>query len=369
MLKLILLTGMIVSTLYGQQKLSVHGYLTQAYAVSSKYSIFGIPKEGTSDYRNLALQFRYEATDNSNFVIQLSHKRIGVSPVMKIEPDIKLDWAFFEYKFSGDFSIKLGKIQLPFGIYNEIRDVGILLPFYQVPYTPYGESNYMSETVDGFKISYEFFLSPDWIQSIDLYYGQWEWLEWFIIPIPFEQTVLDHAKMTNAYGAQTWSTTPVEGLRFGLGGYLGKINGGITFAPNGWLGSEKIYTGLASLDFTRDSYFLRTEYARFHLENNDISANSIYFQTGITLIEPLSLNTQASLYQILNAPSFVHNQKVDINYFKDFAVGLKYDFRYNIVLKGEFHWNKSFVVEKPIYDIADKPYSTNYFILSFSTSF
>lgn len=121
-----------MAPVFGQTGLSVHGYLTQGFAISTDHQVHGISTEGTSDYRNLALQFRYDVDDQQNFIIQFSHERLGLSPIMQLEPDVELDWAYYEYKFNDIYSIKVGKIQMPFGIYNEFRDVGTLLPFYRI---------------------------------------------------------------------------------------------------------------------------------------------------------------------------------------------------------------------------------------------
>ena len=51
-------------------RLSVHGYVNQAYAVSDEHPIFGIPTEGTTEYRDVALQLRYDHDRRNNAVVQ-----------------------------------------------------------------------------------------------------------------------------------------------------------------------------------------------------------------------------------------------------------------------------------------------------------
>ena len=134
-------------------KLSIHGYLTQGYAVSDSAHVEGIPKEGTTDYRRAALLMRYATTSSDNFVIQLAHRRLGNSPSMQFEPDVKVDWAYYEHTFSGPSTrLRVGKSPIPFGIYNEVRYVGTQLPFYRAPYAMYHEGIYTAETVDGVSV-------------------------------------------------------------------------------------------------------------------------------------------------------------------------------------------------------------------------
>src|SRR4029078_364973 len=76
---LVIFWGSIAVAQDNDSSLSVHGFLTQAYASSNGNTLFGIPDDGTSDYRNAALQFRYKLTDHNSIVIQLSHERLGDS--------------------------------------------------------------------------------------------------------------------------------------------------------------------------------------------------------------------------------------------------------------------------------------------------
>ena len=100
-------------------KLSIHGYVSQAWATSEDHQIFGIPTDGTTDYRDLALQLRYDQSRENVFVVQLRHQRLGESPQAASMDDVTLDWAFYQRRFTDRFSLKVGRIPLPLGIFNE----------------------------------------------------------------------------------------------------------------------------------------------------------------------------------------------------------------------------------------------------------
>ena len=133
----------------GQSKLRVFGHLTQGFAISDEHQIFGIPTSGSSDYRNLALQFRYDIDPKNNLIVQIAHKRLGKHPAQSEADDVELDWGFFEHHFSPEIFLKFGKVQMPLGIYNELRDVSVLLPFYRAPSSVYSESRASGEYVNG----------------------------------------------------------------------------------------------------------------------------------------------------------------------------------------------------------------------------
>jgi hypothetical protein len=90
-------------------KISVHGYVSQAYAVSEDHPIFGIPTGGTTDYRDIALQFRYDPNRKNAVVVQFRHERFGELRMDDAE-NVELDWAFYQHNFSDRLSLKAGRI-------------------------------------------------------------------------------------------------------------------------------------------------------------------------------------------------------------------------------------------------------------------
>ncbi len=356
-----------------QSKLNIHGYFSQAFAISQGHQIFGIPEQGTSDYRTMALQFRYDADDQNLIIMQISHERMGKSPIMVLEEGLKLDWAIYQHSFSNGLSFKVGKIQIPFGIFNEIRDVGTLLPFYRVPYASYGEGNYMSETINGISVSYSFFSESGWKIDFTSYLGEWKWIEWAARENPFTQklTVLvETPQIRNVFGGQWWFNTPVDGLRLGLAGYHGDISGGLSFSEETGIGKENINVFHFSVDYEQTDFFIRSEHTRYFLKENDIFAFSLYGQAGYNIFKGMWLNVQAGTYKAINVPIPLLNIRSDIDYYEDFALGLNYFFSAQLALKLETHWNKSLIVEEKMINFGkDKPFGTNYMILSLSTSF
>jgi hypothetical protein len=362
-----------------QTKLNVHGYLTQAFAISDGHQILGIPSTGTSDYRTLALQFRFDLDEASNFVIQLSHKKTGKSPLAVLEKDIALDWAFFQHKFSNQYSIKVGKIQIPFGIYNEVRDVGVLLPFYGLPYAPYGEGGYMSETVDGLSIT---FMSEDfspWNFEFSIYAGHWSWSEWFntenIFSGALEQQV-GIAQIEKGVGGQFVLNTPVDGLRLIAAGQFGRVVDGLSFSENGILGPKNFYDGLLAIDADFEKCFFRSEFLFLALDKTDVQVNAGYAQAGYYFSESFSLNIQGEMFRVnyLTLPPILSKitgkSSFSFDFDIDYAIGFKYNFSSNYTLKLEGHWNKGYLVEEiALSPFQEKAAKTLYSILSLSTSF
>ena len=82
-------------------KLSVHGFLSQAYAtanLSESTAPFvitptldelslGIPDGGTSAYRTMAIQFRYDISTKDVMIVQFSSRALGDSPILEVEDE------------------------------------------------------------------------------------------------------------------------------------------------------------------------------------------------------------------------------------------------------------------------------------------
>lgn len=360
-------------------QLSVHGYLNQAYAISDGNQIFGITGEGTSDYRNLALQFRYDIQDQSNFVIQFSHKRVGKNPLMETEPDVKLDWAYFQYQFNDQFYARVGKIQFPLGNYNEYREVGILLPFYSVPFSPYGEGNYMSETLDGLLFLYRIELTPAWAFDFNVYAGNWIWQEWIRYNYPGFGLVneIGSIRVNTGFGGQIHVETPIVGAEFKIGGQYGEPEGGLSFKKGGYFGKPmKFYDYFFAFKYESKYFFYGLDAADVKFFDIQMSVLMFNNQAGFHVYNELDLNVQyefIKMYDVFIPVDLVNllgklNKTIDYN--EDFAIGLKYKLSSNLVFKIETHWNKGYFAEDiAINHLIDEPVKTQYMILSVATSF
>jgi hypothetical protein len=129
------LSGLLAMTpLYGNdQLLSVHGFASQGFLKSSHNNYFGESTDGSFDLTELGLNARYTVMPSLDVAAQVVSRRAGEL----YDGDPRLDYAFFDYRFrstgSGVAGVRAGRVKVPFGFYNETRDVpatrpGILLP-------------------------------------------------------------------------------------------------------------------------------------------------------------------------------------------------------------------------------------------------
>lgn len=378
-------------------RLTVHGFLTQAYAVSNfaeggPFSptpdeiILGIPEDGTWDYRNLALQFRYEITPKDIVIVQFSSRSLGDSPIGDVEDEIELDWAFYERRLTDQASIKIGRVQIPLGIYNEIRDVGTVLPFYRPSFAFYREGAFTSETIDGVVLAHTFGAESDWALDADVYFGEFTLQEFDA----FGGEGVLIARAEDVYGLQLWLSTPVSGLRFGLGGHKRDVTEGgpAVVRPPGVTDQFDDY--YLSIDLTRDRFLFQTEVRRFSADPNQFffggTFDLYYAQAGFNITDKFRVYALAEYTDIsadredtLPNIGIPFTEDLDFTNLEAYGVALNYQFTPNLVLKAEHHFgiDVEFFTLAPVFTPTGPALQPSYIqwsngdysILSFSTSF
>lgn len=313
----------------------------------------GIPEEGTTDYRNVALQFRYEYSSKGAFVIQFSDERLGSqSPVQPFIDGVQLNWVFYERHLFDGTTVKAGKFPVPLGIYNEILHVGTILPFYRPAFNLYGDGGFTSETISGAGLYQTIPLGSSWSLEADLYAGEW----------PFFQqaygTVI-RSQSKDVWGGQLWLYTPIEGLRLGLGGFRSTDSN--LFPPHAPTDKGPDKNWYVSLDGRFDRFILQSEYRRTW--TLDYDWYDYYVLAGVKVIRDLTVLGQAEHLHV-EFPGVP-----PLTYSIDYTFGLRYAFDSNLVLKAEQHLQKGFYSDIPIPDYLGDPVKQNYYIISLAVSF
>lgn len=352
-----------------QDRLSVHGFLTQAFGITDGPQYLGIPARGTTDYRTAALQFRYDMTDRDAFVLQVSHERYGLSPLNNFRSDVALDWAFYQRRVGDHTMVRVGKIKMPFGIYNEIRDVGTLLPLYRPPLSHYGELAYSSETLNGVAVGHRLPLGDRWAVSVDGFVGGWEYLQ-------FDLETM--AQVDRGTGLQAWVETPVTGLRAGVGGRWFSASN-IAMTPPDQRDKLEIWQG--SLDGQFQRFMVRAEGYTGTFRDATYQSytgwfRGAYAQFGLHLTRQLTVIGQADIMRIgielpnPQPPLPAGPLTTDWTADRDIALAVRYAASPHLVLKLEGHRYRGYTVETRTPDpFMDPPVRLHYALFSVSTSF
>jgi hypothetical protein len=357
--------GMMPVTVAAQaNNLTVHGYVTQGYASSQENPLYGISEKGTADYRAMALQFRYATSPTDALVFQLSHRRLGASLIQEIEPDIGLDWGFFQTQLAGS-NIRVGKVPMPRGFYNEVRDVGTIFPFYRASKAFYSEG---VETIDGLSVGRSFEMGGFSVDAA-AYAGEFDVVVELVTTSGLE---VINSRVKKTKGAHVTVNTPVTGLRFN-GDYLD----GRSTSNGKW----PLWT--VGADFSQDRFFVRGEYEVVHTKDADGADNTEYLawygQAGIGITEKLWANWQyefnsITAFGVLPSPP-LPSPDVTYDNIKDNAFGLSYKVTPRMVVKGEYHTFNGYQLDQatpPVNPANGQPLppgKAKYFILSLAAAF
>ncbi len=307
-------------------RLSVHGSINMAYGKSDGLPAFGIDKDGTSSYRAVALQFGYQIDDNDRVVTQFLHRRNGNSPLNTVEPDFAPIWAFYEHKFDNGVKVKLGRTPLPRGLFNEVRFVGTLLPFYRVGRAVYGET---LEQLDGVVVSKPFDLGGYRLET-HAFAGGFDLRAQLVGP---SGASVFTQRMENSVGTQLWLHTPVDGLK--VGGYAHSYLGTPHYTRPDSLRGDRSTTWMLSGEYAKPRAFVRGEYTQF-LQSGDRNYLGWYAQAGVKPVEKL---TVAAEYQEANfrveLPAPI--PAVEVPMSKELTIGLTWHRSANVSFKLEGH--------------------------------
>jgi hypothetical protein len=339
------------------ERLSVHGHLTQAFGMSERNQYLGIPETGTADYRAAALLFRYAATDDDHIVLQFSHERFGRSPIVPEGAELEVDWVFYQRDFGSATSLRVGKVPLPTGIFNEIRDVGTLLPFYRPPNVVYLEKGYTTEALNGVVVSHTFADGSPWSVGVDAYFGNWKYLQ-------YEGS---EAEANKAFGGRVWVNTPVPGVRVGGGVQRFEASNIAAADPDA---TDDFFVWHTAVDADVGPLVVRGEFveAQFFQDFGG-HYRGYYAQVGVRATPKLMVMGQAERSD-LRFPLFVPQLLiVETEFDRDLAAGISYAFLPTLVVKAEHHWYRGYNTEDPQADIMGPPAKTMYTLLSVSVSY
>ena len=337
-------------------KVSVHGYLTQGWGKSTGVAFYGLNGDASTDFRYAALQLRYVPTARDQFVVQLNHRRLGQSPITDFESDVNLNWAFYQRSFGEGTTVKVGRIPIPRGIYNDLRSVGVSLPMYRPPVVFYDEGAYYSETIDGATVSRTFFESSPWSLEANGYVGGWRSLAYDTWS---EEYSIDRIRAENALGTQLWLNTPIEGVRVGVAAQRHNDH-----YSDGSL--EKVQEWHTSLDATRERWFLRAEGQLQNWVDSD-KLYVGYVQLNIKPTERIAITGEVQRSRDTDVRYGEGSLPSSFEWHREDGVGVSYSFSPSLVFKVEHHWDRGIQVEQPASPMT--PPKFRYVIASLSASF
>lgn len=317
---------------------------------------------------------------------------------------VELDLAGAQWTPNRTFSLRLGRILSPLGIYTEVYRVGTLRPFGMLPTSIYANAGFINQSYDGGEIAVSFETDGGWRGRVAAIGGR------AIIPqdgavsrvveaaLMYPMNTLNsRVVMDLMMGAHFSLETPVEGLSFayGIAGSLPKYTdliGDETIAQN-W--NNVVMIGSASL--LRERFEIRSEIAyRFNLDRDATGTTArmlqktlgFYVEGAYRIIDQVQVGlryermhqhiddaTSELIYQRQDAMGNVIGSYDSIEFSNDLGAVVSYWWNRDFVLKAEYHFIDGNRFAHPnaaaLYDLVanDRPLARRTHFLGFSSAF
>lgn len=129
----------------------VHGFLSQGYFLTSDNKLFGPSDTGGSfDYTEAGLNASWMPVSDLRLAAQILFRRAGSGH----EHDVELDFGVLDYSFlsTADYrlGVRLGRFKVPYGFYNDTRDIIFTRPTILLPQSIYpDQTRDLSISADG----------------------------------------------------------------------------------------------------------------------------------------------------------------------------------------------------------------------------
>ncbi len=119
-------------------QVEIHGFVSQGFLWSSANDyLFATTSKGDFRFNEIGINFSASLTKKLHVGLQLFSRSLGYVGGNQIQ----LDWAYADYRYRDWLGLRTGKMKIPLGMYNEIRDVDQLRSCIILPQSVYQESN------------------------------------------------------------------------------------------------------------------------------------------------------------------------------------------------------------------------------------
>jgi hypothetical protein len=379
---LLLLAGVAAGQGLGDP-LYVTGFVSQGYLNTSNVNYL-VPRSvnGTAEFAEAAITVVARPEDKLRVGIQLLARNFGDTG----NDFVAVDWAYGDYHWRDWLGMRVGKVKMPFGFYNEGRDVDILRTAIFLPQSIYNEKMrdfiqayqgagaYGNFTLGGYgEGEYHLFGGtlnvPDPTRGFwkDVYAGAAEDIEDEVEQIVSDDTgrtaTATYDEFRDAVvsfpwvygGAVTWQT-PLRGLSLGATGFQGRFNiqgrlrydvlleaetpgalpdyAAVVFDLDDT--TEIDHIAVFSAEFLRDRWSLAAEF--LHEKIGDDAAYGWYVQAGWQVGDRVALGAYYSHAQVDESDVAEVGLPDYYAWQSDFTLSLRVDLTEHWLLKIEDHF-------------------------------
>nr|HEX4317951.1 hypothetical protein [Kofleriaceae bacterium] len=238
----------------------VHAFISQGALLSIDNNYLAHDTAGTLEFDEAGINFTKRLDDRLSAGVQLFARDLGGS-----DYNAAFDWFDLDYHWQDWLGVRAGRVKLPFGLYNDTSDIDAAQPVVLLPQSIYAIQDRtftLAQTgleVYGFKpIGHD-----NGALQYELYGGA--------LTIPLASSAverIDDDRVPYLVGGRVMYETPVDGLRVGVSGLTGHIDGHVTVLEPVQLPSFpftiKTSEAVGSIEYLGNGILLAAEYLRQH---------------------------------------------------------------------------------------------------------
>jgi hypothetical protein len=253
--------------------LDVHAFVSQGFLVTASNNYLAARSEhGSFAFTEAGINFTKPLTDSFKVGMQLFVGWLGTTG----DFNARFDWFYLDYRWRDWLGIRLGRVKLPFGLYNDIADIDaarvpVLLPLSVYPTI---ESDYLLAATGGEVYGY-LRLRAAGALEYRLYGGT--------LFVPLSSTaapsplVITDADVPYIAGGRLMWETPLDGLRLGGSIQALRIDTDVLLTPTATAATVRIpaVLAVASVEYAAHDLLLAAEYSRWRV-SADSSNTAVY---------------------------------------------------------------------------------------------
>jgi len=245
--------------------IDVHAFASQGFILTTSNNyLANDTTHGSFQFSELGLNFTKDLTDRLRLGLQLFAEDIGPTGSY----NATLDWFYVDYRWKDWLGLRVGRVKIPFGLYNEVNDIDsarlpVLLP--QSIY-PLENTHYLLAQTGGELYGY---LRLGAAGALDYHaYAGTIFIDTSTLLSSTSAFDLGSFNVPYLAGGRLMWETPVEGLRVGGSGQALRLD--VTLVEGGTSTAIQVPVVLwvASAEYSAHDVLLAAEYSRWYVTDN-----------------------------------------------------------------------------------------------------
>lgn len=363
-------------------EIKIHGYLSQGYLKTDHNNFMAETEDGTFQFNEFGLNFTTRLTDDLTAGLQFFGRDMGEVG----NDEVRVDWAYLDYRWRDWAGVRIGKTKLAYGLYNEIQELDMLRTSVILPQSVYVEvfrdsmaaitgiefyGNFQAADFGSFSYNLNIGILP--FKAGD---GVSQAIDNFTAKFKFKVGTLDSDYATS-YGI-TWDT-PLDGLRFRYSWLdihgLSSTGSAYFPLPDGSaitsyeLEYQLVRFNVLSCEFTSKDLTLAAEYMEMDLFDKinfgpviayeNTPYQGWYVSASYRLVPFFSIGLSYSEF-FNNTNDKDGDLQVAVGkkdyqtWQKTYTLSTRFDLNKNLILKLEASYNDGFGAVQPVYNDPEK---------------